>query len=189
MPLIQITAPASYPVTAADVKAAGRIDGTEFDTQLALLIPALTKRAESLTGRAFVTRDFELQLDRFPCAGIDLQLPDVSAIASIKYFDVDGVDRTLATGAWLLASAGLPSKVYPPYGVNWPSARLVPNGVRVRFTAGFGDAAAVPQEIKLWIIAHCIQAIENPSGAAEQNFSELPFASGLIDDYRLIRVA
>lgn len=189
MPLIQITAPAAYPVTAAEVKASARVDGAEFDTQLAMLIPALTRRAESLTGRAFVSRDFELQMDRFPSAGIDLQLPDVSAIASIKYVDVDGVERTLASGAWLLASAGLPSKVYPPYDVSWPSTRLVPNGVRVRFTAGFGDAAAVPQEIKLWIIAHCIQALENPSGAAPEVFAELPYASGLIDDYRLIRVA
>ena len=175
MPLIQITEPASQPITVDEVKDLGRIDGSEYDAQLALIIPGLTRNAEALTGRVFVPRTMELVLDGFPAYEIDLLLPNVTAIASVKYIDEAGLTQTLADTAYSLDSDSTPCWLLPAYGTAWPAAKAVANALRVRYTAGF---ATVPHDIKLWIIAKCLEQI---------NQQKADHADGFLDPYRMYR--
>ena len=46
MPLIDVSGPSGEPVTSAEIKASARIDGAEFDSQIAIIIPALRHQAE-----------------------------------------------------------------------------------------------------------------------------------------------
>lgn len=163
MPLILISGPAGEPVTSADVKTSARIDGTEFDSEIALLIPAVRQDAEHRLGRRLITQTVELVLDAFPAAEIDLRLPDVQSITSVKYLDAAGVEQTLASNAYSLVDQGAevsPTWLLPANGTSWPSTLDAANAVRVRFVVGFGSTAAdVPAAIRQWIIATCVATL------------------------------
>lgn len=161
MPLITIAAPATEPVTSAEVKSSARIDGAEFDTQIAIIIPAIRAAAEQELGRRLITQTVEMVLDEFPSEEIGLILPDAQSITSIKYLDDSGIEQTLAGSVYALDADSTPSRVLLKYGQAWPSTQEVPNAVRVRFVVGYGDAAAVPSNVKLWIIAQCCAALDN----------------------------
>jgi hypothetical protein len=45
-----------------------------------------------------------------------------------------------------------PGRIKPVYGTTWPSHREDYGAVIVRFVAGYGLAAAVPQALKNWIL-------------------------------------
>lgn len=189
MPLIEIAGPNAEPVTADEVKAAARIDGTEFDTQIAIIIPALRRQAESRTGRVLVTQTLELVLDAFPAADIDLVLPNVQSIASVKYREpAAGTELTLSAAAYALDSSSTPSWLLPAANTSWPDTYASANAVRIRFDVGYGNAAAVPQDIKLWILAHATQILRSPDGLIGRDLQALPFVDGLLDFYRVLRV-
>jgi len=188
MPLIDITAPAVEPVTATEVKAAARIDDTAFDAQIAIIIPAIRRLCETRLDRRLVTQTVELVLDAFPAAEIDLYLPDVQSITSVKYLDaIDGTEQTLASDQYSLDSASTPCWLLPAYDTDWPDTWDTTNAVRVRFVAGYGLAAAVPENVKLWILAHCVQALQSPEGLAAGRLDPLPYIDGLLDSERVLR--
>lgn len=163
MPLILVSGPAGEPVTSAEVKASARIDGTEFDAEIALLIPAVRQDAEHRLGRRLITQTVELVLDAFPAAEIDLRFPDVQSITSVKYLDAAGVEQTLAGTDYSLVDQGAevsPTWLLPANDTSWPSTLDAANAVRVRFVVGFGDTADdVPAAIRQWIICHCVASL------------------------------
>lgn len=187
MPLINIADPGLEPVTAAEVKDAGRIDGTEFDAQIAILIPAYRRQAEEWLGRRLITQTVELVLDEFPESAIDLHMPGVQSIESVKYIDTDGVEQTLAAANYSLDDSSTPNYVLPAYGTSWPDVLDSANVVRVRMVVGYGDAAAdVPEEIRTWIKAHVIQTLDNPSGVtSDKVHATLPFLDGLLNAHKV----
>lgn len=192
MALIDITAPSAEPVLAADVKAAARIDSgnTAFDATLTLLIPGIRRLAENRLGRRLITQTVELVLDAFPASEIDLLLPDVQAISSVKYLEAAaGDETTLASTAYALdANSSLESWLHPAVDTEWPDTYDAANAVRIRYTVGYGDAGSdVPHDIRLWIIAHCVQALQSPSGHAAGALQALPYVDGLLDAHRVVR--
>lgn len=190
MPLIDITAPATEPITSAEVKAAARIDHAEFDTQIAIVIPAVRRMAEQILGRRLVTQTVELVLDAFPSVEIDLQLPDVQAISSVKYIaDDTGTETTLASTEYSLDADSTPCWLLPSYDAgDWPTARDTTNAVRIRFTVGYGDAADVPGDIKVWMLAHACQMLSSPDGMARGDVKPMAFIDHLLDAHRVIRI-
>ena len=188
MPLIDITAPAAEPVTSAEVKAAARIDDTAIDAQIAILIPAIRRLAENRLGRRLITQTVELVLDAFPAVEIDLGFPDVQSITSVKYIDTAEVQQTLDAADYSLDGDSTPCWLVPAYDTDWPETLDAVNAVRVRYVVGYGDSgSAVPQDIRLWIIAHCVQALAAPDGLAANQLAPLPFVDSLLDDHRVLR--
>ena len=189
MPLIDITPPGAEPVTAAEVKAAAKIDGSEFDAQIAIIIPALRGLAEQKLGRRLITQTCELVMDTFPCHGeICLQVPDVSTLSSIKYLDyTTGLEVTLASTEYVFDGNSTPCRIVPAYGKYWPPTYRTVNAVRVRFICGFGAASTnVPQDIRHWILAYAAQALNNPSGLTLDNLAPLPFVDHLLDRHMVL---
>lgn len=191
MSLIDITAPAIEPVSIADVKLSARMDAdnTSLDSQITLIIRALRRMAESRLQRRIITQTVELVLDDFPEAEIDLLLPDVQAITSVKYIDSTGTEQTLAESAYSLDPSFTPCFLFPAHGTDWPATYDTANALRVRYTVGYGATAdSVPEDIRLWIIAHAVQAARNPDGFSLDNLRPLPFIDQLLNDQRVIRV-
>jgi uncharacterized phiE125 gp8 family phage protein len=155
MTLKLITAPAEEPVTLAEAKVQCRVDAdiTIDDGLLTGLVVAAREACEHLIRRAIITQVWERTLDSFPYGGIDLGRPPVSAINSITFLDADGADQELATSAYMLDNASeLEAWALPAAGTEWPDTGEYLNAVTVRFTCGFGAAAAVPQSIRSWIL-------------------------------------
>lgn len=188
MSINQICTPSIYPVDKNDIKPAARIDGYEFDTQLDIVIPAITQAAESKLGRKLINQTLELALDRFPTDYIDLQLPNVSSIESVKFMDPDGQEQVLDTANYRLTSSDHSSKLSLMAGNTWPATASQPAAVRIRFISGYGAAANdVPTAIRLWIISQCVAAINNPDGFANKDMSSMDYVDALLAPFIIWR--
>lgn len=193
----RLTQPAEEPISVDDLRTQlGMMDSdaTERDSVLSANITAARVWAEWFTGRPFINQSWGYYADAFPCKrttkplsdAIDLKL-DLQSVTSIKYINTDGVLTTLDSYQVDLIS----SRVLPAYGQSWPATRAVPNAVQIDYVSGFGDAEAVPDDIKkaLKVIAG---QWENFQGALESGITVRSVAYAAIQllsnykDYRQI---
>lgn len=143
------TAPVGAILDLAAVKAhLGIPDGDQDDALLTDFIAAVTERLDGWggeLGRAVRTLDVTESFDQFPASSaacLELRLPPVAAVESVKYDDEDGAERTLAADRWRLDLVDGAGYLAAPTGTYWPQAALVPDSVRVRYTAGNGASIA-----------------------------------------------
>lgn len=164
--LTLVTPPAAEPITLAEAKLHLRLETTADDALVTSMIAAARRMCEIRVDRAFVTQTWDLSLDAYPSAmvspytspyrelwllghrgGIPIPNPPLQSVTSLSYVDVAGVTQVLAPSAYQVV-AGTPGLVVPVYGTSWPSYRNQPGAVVLRYVAGYGLAAAVPEAIK-----------------------------------------
>lgn len=187
MALKLITAPVAEPITLAEAKAHLRVDVIDDDAYITALIVAARQAAEHATGRALMPQTWELALDAFDDV-ILLPRPPLASVTSVTYIDADGVTQTLAS--YLLDDHSQPARLLPAYGADWPTTREQANAVLIRYSAGYADAASVPQPIKSWMLLHIGMLYENREAVVESSMSRSTFAAmpqydRLIDPYRV----
>jgi uncharacterized phiE125 gp8 family phage protein len=147
------TAPATEPVTLAEMRAhlgTAQDSETTRDTIISGRIKSAREWAENFTRRPFIAQTITGYDSDWPYTDrdgykISLKSP-FSAVTSIKYYDTDGVQQTLASDQYQLDT--VEGCIVPAYDVTWPSARVQPNSIQVVYTAGYGNAASVPESIK-----------------------------------------
>lgn len=164
MPLTLVTPPTLAPVSLADAKVHLRVDGSAEDTLIEALISAATEDAEHVMQRAILPQQWLLTLDNFyagtPAAAADvcntiaLQRPTVTTVNSVKYIDATtGTLTTLDSAEYQVdLSSPLQARLAPAYGKAWPDTRAQLGAVQVLFTAGWLTEAAVPPNIKAWVL-------------------------------------
>lgn len=186
MSLRLVTPAASAAVSLAEAKAQLRVDASDEDTLITSLVVAATDMAEQQTRRAIMPQTWELALDAFP-AEFELTRVPVSNITSVKYTDYAGVEQTLDPSAYVLDTSDDYGYAYvrPAYGTEWPSAR---EGVKVRYVAGYANAAAVPEPIKQWIKLMVSTMFDNRetesySSRAVSTTVKMQFVDRLLDRY------
>lgn len=190
MTTYRITAPATEPITLDDVKLSLRLDasvGALEDSLLTRLIRSARERAEHITGRAFITQTWGVVLDTFPDA-IELPITPASAVTSVKYLDVNNVEQTLNPADYVLDNFGLTAYIVPAYGKTWPSIYPEINAVRVQYTAGYGNAAAVPECVKDWMYLIVEDAYRNRGATVPDNIMPHPFLDRILDPVTVLRV-
>ena len=153
-----VTGPETLPVTVEELRrncweifereAAG--DDTFFEELLA----RATAHVETMTSRKLVSQTWRGYLDAWPQRGGVIELPfgRVTEITRFNWLGEDGVDHVMTASVDYVASlAGYFPKVVA-LGA-WPSGSLFPvDPIRVEFVAGFGNAAAVPADLKQAIL-------------------------------------
>lgn len=160
-------------------------------------ILALTEAAVALfdgpngkIGRCLLTQSWILTLDHCFPPIINIALPPIQDVDSVKYYDSDGTLQTLSpslyrvsgTGSWL-------TEIAPAYGETWPSVRWQPSTIEVEFAAGHGDELAdVPAPILQAIRELVGHWFENRAAVERTAFVEIPFGvKSLIAPYRVFR--
>lgn len=149
--LVLVTAPAAEPLTLAEAKDHLRITTTDRDSYITRLVKVARERVETITRRALITQTWDYKLYGFPGWEIEIPLPQLASVDSIKYLEPSaGVETTLATSEYRVSGVGghNPGRVAPAFGKSWPTTYGVDESVTVRFAAGYGAAAAVPEQIK-----------------------------------------
>lgn len=185
-----ITAPAAEPVSLAEFKLQARIDGSDEDALLALIIAAARAKAENYTGTAIMPQTWEQTLDAWPSAGgaVELLKPPVALIASVTYLDPAGLPQVLAPGAYVLDDATYPGWLLPVAGTGWPTARCGANVIGIRYITGYPSAAAVPADMKSWLLLTAAFLYEQREVMAMgERIAEIPgrFVDSLLDPYRI----
>lgn len=157
MSLIMITAPAVEPISLAEAKAQCKVETDADDALISGMISAARAQAEHKLNRPLITQTWERVLDAFPEGAILLGLGPVQSIASVKYYDLAGVQQTLDPATYSLDSDSNDRAGYvlPSASAStWPDTLDAANALRVRFACGYGaSGAAVPPDIIAWIKA------------------------------------
>jgi uncharacterized phiE125 gp8 family phage protein len=171
-----ITPPAALAVSLADARNAARIDGTNSDADIEIEVRAITAEAEHFTGRAIINRPLGVTLDAFPDV-IELPPPLIS-VTSVKYFDNEGIERTLAPSAYIVDPTSEPGRVTPVD--TWPATQDRIGAVNVVAVCGYGpDDKSVPAAFKGFILAK-VREYFAPAGT--------PVVAGLTDRLQSLKV-
>lgn len=176
--LVEATAPATEPVTVAEAKAYSRIDISADDTVVSNMITMARRELEKIKRRTFVTTTYDYFLDCFPSSDyvpIIFPRPPLVSITSIKYYDTDGVQQTWSSTLYELDKNIQPGRVKPVDGESWPTTDTNKYGlVEIRYVAGYGAAAAVPQEFKHELFAIVAHWYDVRRPVSERNMQNVP---------------
>jgi len=182
MNLTQITAPTAEPVTLQQAKDHLRLDHDGEDELVTRLIVAARQLVESDTRRALVTQTWDYALDyEWPYEDdkrlgmvyrIVLPKPPVQSVTSVKYFDSDGAEQTLAADQYRVRNG----VIEPAYGVTWPVVREQMATITVRYVCGYGVASSVPEQIKHAILLLVGHWFGHREAVVSGTMNELPMA-------------
>lgn len=150
MALRLITAPTVEPVTLVEAKAHLRVDHSDDDTLIGLLIESARHYIdgpEGFLGRAIITQTWELVLDEFPTNEIRIPLPPLQSVTSVIYDDADGNEQTVDAADYAVDTASEPGWVVPSTA-GWPTVFEGINAVRIRFVAGYAPSIDSPPDLR-----------------------------------------
>lgn len=172
-----VGAPAEEPLTLAQVKSdRGGISHNLHDDDLNLYIQAARQSAEKKTGRALVTQQWQQVFSKI--SHEDCALPLIRwPIKTIDEVKIDGE---------IVDHSGF--EFLPDDDSSICSDLFVGRRVIVTYSAGYGDAADVPADIKKWMLATVGTMYEHrESEVVGTIVSRVSYVDGLIKPYRISR--
>lgn len=185
--------PATEPITTAELKTHLRIDTSDEDTLLATYISAARAYAERELGMTIAESTHTLYLDEFPSGNgvIELLRPPVTALNSVKYYDIDNVQQTWSSNEYEVDFKSYPSRLRPATDYFYPSTYNRLNAVEITYTAGYDEAELETSE---WA-KHLIKIIagfmyEHREAYEVTGMRNLPMAvENIINNHRVYEVA
>ena len=167
--LTLVTPPAEEVVSLAEARLHLYQPHTSQDGVISALIAAARRKCERYLSMTLVTSTWDWTVDQFPwgrtggawgChrgssshASLVIPNPPLASVTSLNYLDAAGASQTLGPSGYLVTT-GPYGRIDPAYGTVWPIHRSQPGAVTVRYVAGFGTAADVPETIKAAILLH-----------------------------------
>ena len=182
MPTRLITPPVALAVSLDEAKLNLKIEDAEQDAIVTAWIEGITAHAEHLTGRSFINQTWRVTCDSFPDA---IELPCTASEVTIKYLDVNGVEKTLDPADYIVDSVSEPGYAVPGVGKAWPETYDRINAVNVDVVAGYGATEAdVPKLIRLYILARLVEQYD-PATRLEKGTVQASFLDGMLDRFKV----
>lgn len=186
MDLALVTPPADDLLSLAEAKLQLGVESDDEDVLIGGLIAAVTAWLDGpsgILGRALVEQTWRISYDyAFPAWRIALPLSPLISVTAITYVDSNGVTQIVDPSVYQVLD-GAACAVQPAYGKAWFAPRSQARAVTITFTAGYGDAAAVPMPIiaaaKL-LLAHLYMNREATVGI-DQRGTPMPTPLGVAD--------
>ena len=181
MELTLVTASTTTPVTLAQAKAHLYVTSTDWDADITSKLASAVDYCERAIpgGKKFMSATYDMTLPEFPYADeqIKIPLPPLNKVKHIKYYDADGVlqtygstlGSTASSTSWVqVKSSDYPGYVVPAFSRVWPTTRVRPDAVTIRFVAGSTAAASVPASAKHAVLLTLGDLWENRGDVPEQ---------------------
>jgi uncharacterized phiE125 gp8 family phage protein len=175
------TPPATEPITTAADKTHLRVEHSADDTYIGTLITAARRAVERLTGRTLVSTGYIVYLDasEVPASGFVLPGGPVSALTEFAYYTSAAFSAVSSTAYQLAGDVVRISETADASG--WPAFERGAESARFTYTAGYGAAAAVPEDLKhalKMLVAHYYEH-RIPQGQMADDVEELlaPYVS------------
>jgi uncharacterized phiE125 gp8 family phage protein len=170
---VLVTAPATEPVTASELRTHLRVDSTELpDAEANALIAESRQMIEETTGLAFISQSWRLSLDRWPggaeawwdgvrqmsitelyapsyMTSVDLPRWPLASITTVTVFDEDSNSQAVTVAdTFDVDTYQVPGRMTLKRGSTWPIALRANNAIQIVYVAGYANAAAVPASMK-----------------------------------------
>lgn len=161
------------------------------DSLVEAIITVARESVENFTELTLAVNDFQMKMDVFPTAEINLGTWPVNSITSITYVDANGATQTISANDYALDTFSKPAQVNLAYGKTWPMVQNQPNAVTVTFEAGFtGDTSPVsnemPKALKQAMLLTITDLYENRGAIGSKQNYEIPImAQYLMIPYRI----
>ncbi|MHA6645637.1 head-tail connector protein [Mesorhizobium sp. A623] len=151
---VRTVAPTTTPVSLTEAKAHLRVDHDDQDELITAQIKAATAWFDGYSGvlgRALVTQTWRQDYAGF-AERLPLPVSPVTAIVSVSYQDAGNMQQTLDAGVYDLFADARGAYLTLQHAQSWPATYPRNNAVSATFTAGFGDAADIPEPIRQAIL-------------------------------------
>lgn len=173
-----VAPPTGLAISLADGQAAARADVDEngvspLDAEIEAAIRTYTAEAEGITNRAIMEQTLRLKLDEFPPM-IELSRPPLLQVDYIRFFDVNGVQKTLELQDYEVDGEKEPGCIVPAEGRAWPATKRKINAVEVQIRCGYGaDHTSIPDSIKGFVRARLAEQFSTNKHADNPNVTRL----------------
>jgi uncharacterized phiE125 gp8 family phage protein len=170
---VLVTAPATEPVTAGELRTHLRVDATELpDGEANALIAEARQMIEQITGLAFISQSWRLSIDRWPggqeawwdgvrqmsinqlyapsyITSVELPRWPLASVTSVTVYDEDSNSSAVTVGTTFdVDTYQTPGRMTLKRGSTWPIALRANNAIEIIYVAGYANAAAVPAILK-----------------------------------------
>jgi len=184
-----LTPPTSELVTLAEAKAHLRVEHNVDDSLLSGLITAARLFVEQQTGRALLSQTWRLWGDAWPEAAVlPLPKPPLRSVSTILIYAADDSSTVWSGSAYRVEVATQPGQIQLREGQSWPSLGRSCSSFSITFVAGYADAAAVPEVLKL-AIKQLVTHWYEQRGEVTAHGAEIPFGvTALLAPYRMVQL-
>lgn len=194
-----IGAPGETPISLAEAKSFMRVDHSEDDTLIALLINAAVSHVDGIAGilgRALIAQEWQMVVpyDDAPGGTRKLYLPVLSAreLTGLSYYDTSNTLVTANLSDFDLVANSSWAYVLPKNDADWPEFYDRHDALTVEWRAGFGDAVDIPPAIKAALLLIVSDLYRNREtvviGATTAKLQTSATVDALLSPFRLVGV-
>ncbi len=156
----RVAAPTLRPVSLDEAKTHLKVSGTDEDTLITTYLDASIAACENKLQTAIMDTNFVLYQRSF-CQHLNLQKNWVNQINSVKYYDENGTQQTIASSNYTLQDFKVPNVLYFNSSYSFPSTDTREFSVEVNFNAGAMAASGVLPNIRAAIFLEVGDRYEN----------------------------
>lgn len=186
--LVLIEAPATTPISLAEVKEQLRVESSDDDAVLFRLIATAVAYTDVMgaLGQAMITQKWGQWVEASPPQTVRLYLGPLVAVTAVKYYDTAGVLQTDTLSNYQITGTQFDTIIGPKEGFNWPVTQDRSDAIRIEYTIGYGTSPSdVPQALRHALMLLVGHWYDNREGSIAENLSTIPFGfDALIGMYR-----
>ena len=191
MALTLITPAAGLPVSLAEAKAhvGIEVDDPTYDIALTVHLRAAVGYVARVLDRALGEQVWQLTLDGFDGAAIELPVGPVLSVDEVGYLDTAGASQVVDPADYTADLVSNPQRIVLNSDASWPDTMDRINAVSIEFTAGW-DSDTLPDDLKLAVLQLTAHWFANREAVNVGNItSQLPLGfDALLWPFRRMRI-